>query len=93
MVFPNVPTIAETGLPGFEFTPWFGIIAPAGTPRPIINRLNQHIARALENPDVKTRLTSQGAQPLITKPADFDALIKSEVAKLGKLLKASGVGG
>jgi tripartite-type tricarboxylate transporter receptor subunit TctC len=91
--FPNVPTIAESGLPGFEFTPWFGIIAPAGTPRAVVNKLNQHIARALENTEVKTRLTTQGAQPLITKAADFDALIKSEVTKLGKLLKASGVGG
>lgn len=90
---PNVPTIAEAALPGFEFTPWFGIVAPAGTPRRVINKLNQEIARALDYPDIKTKLSSQGAQALITKADDFDALIKSEVTKLGKLLKASGVGG
>lgn len=88
---PNVPTIAEAALPGFEFTPWFGIIAPAKTPRAVINKLNQEISHATGLPDVKGQFAAQGAQPLVMKPEEFDSLLKNEVTRLGQLLKASGV--
>jgi tripartite-type tricarboxylate transporter receptor subunit TctC len=90
---PNVPTIAESAIAGFEFTPWFGIIAPAGTPKLILQKLNQEIARAVKLPDVNEKLATQGAQPMVMTPEAFDALIRSEVTKLGRLVKESGAGG
>lgn len=90
---PSVPTIAESAVSGFEFTPWFGIIAPAGTPKPVLQRLNQEIARTVQLPDVSEKFATQGAQPMILTPEAFDALIRSEVTKLGRLVKESGAGG
>jgi tripartite-type tricarboxylate transporter receptor subunit TctC len=86
---PQVPTISEAGLPGYESTQWFGILAPAGTPRPIIDRLNQEIGKIMQS--LKDRLTSDGMDVVTGTPEQFGAHIKAETEKWGKLVKAMGL--
>ncbi len=87
---PDLPTIAEAGLPGYEASSWFGILAPAGTPREIVTKLNQTIVASLQTPEMRERLSSQGAEPVGDTPEEFAAYIKSEIAKWAKVVKASG---
>jgi tripartite-type tricarboxylate transporter receptor subunit TctC len=87
---PDVPTIAESGVPGYDTSSWFGLLAPAGTPADVVARLNAAIAKALADPDVKTKLAEQGAEPHPEKPEQFAAFIASETAKWGKVVKESG---
>ncbi len=87
---PELPTIAESGLPGFEMSAWDGIFAPAGTPRAIVDRLNAAIRVALEDPEVKESLVSRGAQPVPGPPEDLAHLVASEGAKWAKVIRASG---
>ncbi|WP_219213862.1 Bug family tripartite tricarboxylate transporter substrate binding protein [Variovorax boronicumulans] len=87
---PDVPTIAEAGVPGYEATSWFGLLAPAGTPAPIVAKLNAAILKALADPEVKKKLAEQGAESHGEKPEEFAAFIKSETAKWGKVVKESG---
>lgn len=88
---PDVPTVAEAGkLPGFEASSWFGLLAPAGTPADIVNRLQQETAKALNAPAVKERLLAQGAIPSGNTPAEFKALIDAEIRKWEAVVKASG---
>ena len=87
---PQLPTIAEAGFPGAESTSWTGVLAPAGTPAAIISQLHGEIARVLQNPEVKTRLSANGAVPVGSNPPEFTAYIRSELAKWGKVVKASG---
>ena len=88
---PDVPTLAEAGVPGYEATAWFGYLAPAGTPREIIDRLNAEIAKALESPDVRERLAPGGLSELPGgTPERFGELIKTEIAKWSKVVKESG---
>ncbi|HYC46947.1 MAG TPA: tripartite tricarboxylate transporter substrate binding protein [Burkholderiales bacterium] len=88
---PDVPTIAESGLPGYQVTQWYGLVAPARTPAQIVNRLNQELASATRMPDVREKLVNSGVEPMSSTPADFGAHIKSEVAKWRKAVSASGV--
>ena len=90
-VLPNVPTIAESGLPSFETSQWFGILAPAGTPRPVIERLYQALSRASSSPDVKKRLNAQGVEVVNRKPDDFMGVIKRETEQWAKVIKAAGI--
>jgi tripartite-type tricarboxylate transporter receptor subunit TctC len=87
---PDVPTMAEAGIPGFDISNWFGVFAPAGTPNEILNKLNAEIVRALALPDVKERLASQGAEVVGNTRAEFAAFIAAEMAKYAKLIKESG---
>jgi tripartite-type tricarboxylate transporter receptor subunit TctC len=87
---PDVPTIAESGFPGFEARSWFGVLAPAATPRPIISRLHADIVKSLQHPDVKQRLTGIGFDVVGSTPEEFAAYIKSEITKWAKVVKASG---
>ena len=88
--FPNLPTMVEAGVKDCVFDPWFGILVKAGTPKPVIDRLNGAIIKVLNLPDVSKQLQNQGAEPY-TMPADqFDQYLRSEVAKLGKIVKQSG---
>ncbi len=87
---PDVPTIAEAGVPGYEATSWFGLLAPAKTPAPVVARLNASILKALADPDVKKKLLEQGAEPAGETPAQFAAFIASETVKWGKIVKQSG---
>jgi tripartite-type tricarboxylate transporter receptor subunit TctC len=86
---PDLPTIGET-VRGYEVTNWFGIVAPAGTPRAIVARINQAINKALERTDVKELLISRGADPGGGSPEEFARIIRADSAKWGKVVKASG---
>ncbi len=90
-LLPDVPTVAESGLPGFDFSTWWGLMAPAGTARPIVDRLNAELARTLKLPDVRERIESVGAEPRHTSPEEFAALIRSELARWAKVIKAADV--
>jgi tripartite-type tricarboxylate transporter receptor subunit TctC len=87
---PDVPTIAEAALPGFEASNWYGMVAPARTPPPIIRKVHDDIARALATPDVRERMLNQGMDPTTNAPEEFSAYIRSEIAKWAKVVKASG---
>lgn len=87
---PDVPTIAEAGLPGYEATSWFGMLAPAKTPAPVMAKLNASILKALADPDVKKKMAEQGAEAYGETPQQFAAFIKTETAKWGKIVKQSG---
>jgi tripartite-type tricarboxylate transporter receptor subunit TctC len=89
-LLPEVPTIAESGYPGFEAATWYGVAAPARTPSAIIGKLNQAIRQAVQDERLSQRITSQGAVPAANSPAEFAAYIKSEIAKWGKVVRASG---
>ena len=84
---PDLPTIAEAGVPGFEAAGWFGFAAPARTPKEIVAALNKEIVRILALPDVRERLIAQGAEPVGDTPEAFAQYIKSEAAKWGKVIK------
>ena len=86
---PEVPTVAEAGLPGFVFDFWIGLLAPAKTPRPIVNKLNAEVRKALAQPDVLERLGKLGAEPMPMTPERFDAYIKEEFNTLGTIMKAA----
>jgi tripartite-type tricarboxylate transporter receptor subunit TctC len=87
---PDLPTIAESGFPGFEASSWFGVLAPARTPRPVINRLNKDIIQALQDPAVEKRLAAVGFEITTGTPEQFAAYIQSEIKKWAKVVKASG---
>ena len=89
-VAPDVPTIAEAGFPGYELENWYGLLAPAGTPRPVITKLNGEIVKILQAPDVKERLNSQGFEIRTSTPEQFAAYIKAEIVKWAKIVKDSG---
>ena len=87
---PDVPTVAEQVMPGFEATAWYGVLAPAGTPRPIVNKLHGEFVKALNQPDVKQRLEMLGFEIVASTPDAFAAYIKTEIARWAKVVKASG---
>ncbi len=92
VAIPDLPTIAEAGLPGYDMVGWFGLLAPAKTPKEIVTKLNAEVVKILNMPDVKERLSSQGSEPTgITTPEQFGAFIKSEIAKWAKVVKSSGM--
>jgi tripartite-type tricarboxylate transporter receptor subunit TctC len=90
---PDVPTVAEAGLPEYVYDSWFGVMAPAGTPRAIVNKVSQDIARALQLPDVNERMTRQGVVIITQSPEQFDAIIKRDAERFTKMLTEAGVGG
>jgi tripartite-type tricarboxylate transporter receptor subunit TctC len=88
---PSVPTIAESGLPGYEVSPWFGVVAPAGVPAELVAKLNGAIGGSLKSSDVVQRLGTLGYEPLGGTPEQFAATIKSDIAKYAKIVKAAGI--
>ena len=90
---PDLPTVAESGVPGFEVTTWTGVSAPAKTPRAIIDKLNADINRALKSPDLNAQLTSQGADPVGSTPEQYTAFVLEEIVKWGKVIRAAGIKG
>ena len=87
---PDVPTVAET-LPSYKYESWFGVLAPAGTPQPILTKVSEDIAKVLEMPDVREKLLAQGSIPAPTTPAEFDAINKADTERYGKILKDAGI--
>ena len=88
---PDLPTVAEAGLPGFAVDNWYGLVAPAKTPKPIITKINAEVRRILQMQDVKDALEVNGMIPLPSTPEEFRAFLKSEIAKWAKVVKAAGV--
>jgi tripartite-type tricarboxylate transporter receptor subunit TctC len=90
---PTLPTVAESGVPGYEVTAWYGVSAPAKTPRAIVDRLHTEIVRAVKSPDLRERLTTQGADPIHLTPEQYTVFIQNEIAKWAKVIKAAGIKG
>lgn len=86
---PQVPTVAEQGVPGYDYSTWYGFLAPGATPRPIINRLNQAALKVLATPEIRKRYTSQGLNPLSMTPDEFAAYVRSETEKWVKVVRAA----
>jgi tripartite-type tricarboxylate transporter receptor subunit TctC len=89
---PDTPTVAESGLPDYKYDSWFGVMAPAGTPKQIRDKVAKDIALVLAMPDVKEKLNVQGSIPAPNTPEQFDAIIKSDTERYGKILRDAGVG-
>jgi tripartite-type tricarboxylate transporter receptor subunit TctC len=87
---PDVPTVAEAGLKDFEVTTWYGVLAPAGTPRPIVMRLNSDLVKIMHSPELKEKLAASGTEPLTSTPEEFAAYIKREMTKWGDVIRKSG---
>ena len=89
-VFPDIPTVAEAGIPGFDYDQWYGLLVAAKTPKPLVNALNKEVVRILTLPEMKERMLTQGATPKPTTPAEFDAFIRSEVKRFAAVIIAAG---
>ena len=89
-LLPDVPTVAEAGVPGFEYGTWYGLIAPAHTPKAVLDVAAREVLQANDQPDVRERMASQGLVPKRMVLADFDTFVRAEIEKLGRIVKASG---
>lgn len=87
---PEYPTVAESGLPGYESVSWYGIFATAGTPRSVVDKLNASIRKIVASPDIRDALSNQGAEPVTDTPEEFAAIVRADVAKWAKIVKATG---
>jgi tripartite-type tricarboxylate transporter receptor subunit TctC len=90
-VMPNIPTVAEAGVPGYEATIWLGVMAPAKTPKPIIDKLNAEIVKIMNRPEIRAAWTKQGAEPMPMSPAEFDKYLRADIEKWARVVKISGV--
>ena len=84
---PDVPTMIDAGLPGFAFSGWYGIVAPARTPDAIVKRLNQALVQIMKTPDIVERMAAMGNEPVGNTPAEFDRFIRDEIPKWGKVIR------
>jgi tripartite-type tricarboxylate transporter receptor subunit TctC len=90
-VMPEVPTIAEAGVKGYESTIWIGLMAPRGTPKPVIDRINAEVGKVLARPDVKKAWNEQGAEPLAMTPGEFEKYLNDDIAKWAKVIRGAGI--
>ena len=90
-VLPDLPTIAEAGIKGFDASPWFGLLAPSGTPQPVLDRLAREMTAAWRDEEVKAKLAQQGADPVTNTPAEFAALIKADLQRWAEVVRRAGV--
>ena len=88
---PDVPTIAESGVPGFSVTSWYGLCAPAGVPQPVLAKLQADVVKLLTRPDTERRLAEQGIEVAATNSEQFAEFVKAEIAKLAKVVKEAGI--
>jgi tripartite-type tricarboxylate transporter receptor subunit TctC len=86
-LMPGLPTISESGLPGYDASGWYGLFVPAPTPRTVVTRLNAEAVKALRLPDVVRTLSSQGAEPVANSPEEFGAFVRAEIEKWARLVK------
>ena len=84
---PDVPSLAESAVPGLDWDQWYGMFAPAKTPRPIVNQLSKEVARVLALPEIRERISSRGSLPKPSTPEEFDAFVRAEIAKVGKVIR------
>jgi tripartite-type tricarboxylate transporter receptor subunit TctC len=89
--FADVPTVSESGLPGFEFNSWFALLAPAGTPSEIVNRLNAEVLKALADPDVQSKLIAQGLTPRGSSAAELGTATRDQLNRYGRLFKQANI--
>src|SRR5262245_16550722 len=89
--WPDLPTVAESGVPSYKYDAWFAVMAPAGTPKPILNKVSQDIAAVLKMPDVVEKLEKQGSFPVTNTPDEFDVILKNDTERYTKLLKDAGI--
>jgi tripartite-type tricarboxylate transporter receptor subunit TctC len=89
-LMPDVPTVAEAGVPAYEATIWLGVMAPAGTPKEIVDKLNAEIGKVVARPDVKEAWSKQGAVPMLMSPAEFDRYLRADIEKWADVVKVSG---
>jgi tripartite-type tricarboxylate transporter receptor subunit TctC len=92
-VLPDVPTIAEAGVPGYAANNWWGIVAPAGTPKPIVEKLYRQIQLALRSPEMQQAFAREGASPITMTPAEFEDFVKAEIVKWERVVKEGGIKG
>jgi tripartite-type tricarboxylate transporter receptor subunit TctC len=90
-MLPDVPTVSEAGLPGYDSTGWFGVVAPAGTPAPVVTRINAEITAALNDPQVQASMRNLGVEPSPGTPESFDAYIRSETVKWAKVIRQADI--
>jgi tripartite-type tricarboxylate transporter receptor subunit TctC len=90
-VAPDVPSIAEAGVPGYESVQWYGVLAPAGTPREVITRIHDGVVRALQDAVIRKRFLDDGVEPVGSSPEEFAALIRADMAKWAKVVKDAGI--
>ena len=90
-VLPDVPTMAEAALPGYQFQAWFGVFAPARTPRPIVEKISGEIARIVELPDIKKQMQAQGEEGRASSPEEFSKFVRAEIDKISRIVKQAGV--
>ena len=90
-MLPNVPTTVEAGFPKSEYTFWVAMLAPAGTPKSVIDRLSAEALKALASPDVKEKLAVLGADPMPMSPSEFDAFLRAETARVAAVVKSAGI--
>ena len=88
---PDLPTIAEAGLPGYDLSPWFAVYMPAGTPRPVVAKINAALVEALKLPDVKARFATIGAEAIGSTPEQLATHLEAEMGKWGKIIQARGI--
>ena len=90
--FPDVPTVEQAGVAGYQMTTWYGVFAPAGTPRPIVERLHGEISKTMQTPDTRARLLEAGADDTVTRsPAEFAAIVRADTVRYAKIVKQAGV--
>ncbi|HTH35211.1 MAG TPA: tripartite tricarboxylate transporter substrate-binding protein, partial [Xanthobacteraceae bacterium] len=90
-ILPDLPTIAEAGVPGYVATNWWGVVAPAGTPQPIVDKLHDAIAELLNSAETKKYLDNEGAAPVRMSSAEFGKFVEAEIAKWGPVVKKAGM--
>jgi tripartite-type tricarboxylate transporter receptor subunit TctC len=88
--YPDVPTVAEAAVPGYAVYTWFGVVAPAGVPQPVLERLHAALVQALTSPEMRRQFANQGAEVVANTPAEFSAFLREEVAKWNKVIRDSG---
>jgi tripartite-type tricarboxylate transporter receptor subunit TctC len=90
-VAPDIPTIAEAGVPGYEATIWLGVMAPKGTPQPVVEKLNAEIGKVVNLPEVKQAWAKQGALPMHMTPAEFGQYLRKDIDKWAKVIETAGI--
>mgnify|MGYP001007264284 CR=1 FL=1 len=88
---PDVPTVAESGIPGYETSNWFALLAPAGTPREVVSRIHASVVAALKQPAVRERYLAQGIEPIGSSPEELGAFLRNEVAKYARVIASAGI--